>query len=324
MLLYVFLQGIRRYLRESVRLFRVSVYLICAFTLLSFCAARSLHAQLREGARLLGRQLADLPELTGGAEVIRLNGARLHYARTTLAAPISALLDRFEKHCNDHMGPLGEVLQELEQQNPGLKNRIPKSHRNFVLRQDGEREGVLICLTDDRRTGLGWLQGALQRFAKSSDLSEFGHFRYAFLSRTDSGNTLAVTMWTDGELKLGEMFPSMGDAAGSDSPVVPRPPASKRTLSAAREGSSFGLRLYETSQSAETVQRFYDEWMKQRGWLRGAEKKAHGATAYFRQDGYQTFVTLSEADGETFVSLLEAGRPGGESLATARVRAVRD
>jgi hypothetical protein len=320
-LLRVFLTNLRR----SVRLLRVSLYLIGVFSLLSLLALRSLHAQVTEGVRALGRQLAGLPELTQGSQTLEINGARMHFARAVTLEPISRVLDRVEKHCAERLGPFGEVLQELERRHPAqMKERIPAGLRNGILRHDDANEGVLICLTDERTTGIDWLTRAVPRFAETWDLAEFGRFRYAFAERGEDGRTLVITTWSDDSLSLARMFPATGDAAGSDSPVLPRPPGSRRILSAGPERASMGVRLYETRQSRREVERFYDQWMSKKRWTRAAESEVDGTQAFLGPAGYQLFLTVSEDGGGTIVSLLEAGTPDGRAHATLQVRKGKD
>src|SRR5262245_50331573 len=98
--------------RTWLRVLRLSIYLACVFALLSLLALRSLRADMREAAYALGRQLADLPELTRGADVVLLNGARLHHSRTTTTDSVPVVLNRIEAHCNRSRGPLDRALDE--------------------------------------------------------------------------------------------------------------------------------------------------------------------------------------------------------------------
>jgi hypothetical protein len=301
--------------RTWLRVLRLSTYLACVFALLSLLALRSLRADMREAAHALGRQLADLPELTRGADVVLLNGARLHHSRTTTSDPVPVVLDRIEAHCNRSRGPLARALDEAAEQHPReFEEEVPRAFRNAVLREDSDDDGVVICFTDNRQSPIDGLKSAFERFTKTSDLSAFGNVRYAYAERQSDASTLVVLLWTNGSLNLSTMFPETGDAAGEDSRVLPRPPASRRTLAAAAEGQPYGLRSYESSKSAADTQQFYDAWMKREGWGRVAHAEREGATAYLRQDGYQAFVSLFEDAGHTYVTLIEAGHAAGDSI----------
>lgn len=297
------------------KLGRLMLYWACVFALLSLLAARALHAQVEKAALGLGHQLAGLADLTQGGYSVLLNGARLHYARVTTDEPLERVLDRLEAHCDSAPGLLARDLEKLSRQDPGkFEEQFGGSAlgRGIVSHRT-ETRGVILCLVNDPARPHTTFADAVQRFVKSSDLGEFGRVRYAYADRLANGRTRVVTFWNDGRFELASMFPASGDAAGSDSRVLPRPPAARRTLSAAVEGAPYAVRTYASSQSRAALQQFYVSWMKERDWTFGAE--AEGTLTYFREDGYQIFVSLEEHAGQTFVTLTEAGRAAGNIAA---------
>ena len=116
-----------------------------------------------------------------------------------------------------------------------------------------------------------------------------------------------VSLWADNGLNLSTLFPTTGDAAGDDSPLLPRPPAARRTLAASAEGMPFAVRSYESSQAPDLVQHFYDEWLTKRGF-RAAHDAGSNSSSYLRADGYQAFLSLMRSDGHTYVTVTETGR----------------
>jgi hypothetical protein len=300
---------------------RVSIYFACVFAFLSVVAARALRAEVGEASRALGRQLIDLPNVNGAVEVIQLNGARMQHARVTTTAPVATVLDRFEEHCNANPGALAEVLDEVAAQHPVLfeKNAPKGSLRHAVLRNETERDGVLICFVDDRATGLAGVNELLKSLAETGDLSVLGQLRFVFAERQKDGRTKVVSMRNEGSLNLSRMFPSSGDADGNDSRVLPRPPDSRRTLAAAAEGMPYALRTYDSGKRRAELEAFYAAWMKAHGWIQAAQNESEGATAYFRQDGYQVFLTLMEEGGRTYATLIEAGASASSPTATVEI-----
>jgi hypothetical protein len=288
---------------------RLSIYFACVFAFLTVLAARALRAEVGEASQALGRQLIDLPDVRGVAEVIRLNGARMQHARVSTTASIATVLDRFEAHCNSSPGPLAEVLDDIAANHPALiEEKGPKgSMRRAVVRHETESDGVLMCFVDDRASGLAGMDDILQALAETGDLSVLGQFRYVFAERRKDGRTKVVSLRNEGPLNVSRMFPATGDADGSDSRVLPRPPDSRRTLSASAEGMPYALRTYDSGKSRAELQAFYGAWMKASGWMQAAEVKGEGATAYSRRDGYQVFLTLIEEGGRTHATLIEAG-----------------
>jgi hypothetical protein len=293
---------------------RVSIYFACVFAFLSVVAARALRAEVGEASRALGRQLLDLPNVSGAAEVIQLNGARMHHARVSTSASISTVLDRFEEHCNANPGPLAEVLNDVAADHPAVfkKHALKGAFRHAVVRHESERDGVVMCFVDRRATGLAGVNETLQALAETGDLAVLGQFRYVFAEQRKDGKTMVVSMRNEGSLNVSRMFPATGDADGTDSPILPRPPDARRTLSASAEGMPYALRTYDSGKTRAELQAFYGTWMKASGWTQAAKfdgAKGDGATAYFRQDGYQVFLTFMEEGGRTFATLIEAGAP---------------
>jgi hypothetical protein len=295
--------------RGWLRRLRLAIYFACVFALLSLVAVRALRAEVGEASRALGRQLIDLPDVSGAAEIIQLNGARMQHARVSTTASVATVLDRFEEHCNGNPGPLAEVLDEVAANHPALfEKKGPKgSIRRAVLRHETESDGVLMCFVDERATGLAGMNEILQALAETGDLAVLGQFRYVFAERRKDGRTKVVSMRNEGSLSVSRMFPATGDADGNDSRVLPRPPDARRTLSASAEGMPYALRTYDSGKSRAELQAFYGAWMKASGWTQAAEVKEEGATAYFRPDGYQVFLTLTEDGGRTYATLIEAG-----------------
>jgi hypothetical protein len=288
---------------------RVALYFACVFAVLSVVAARALRAEVGAASRVLGRQLIDLPDVSGTAEVIQLNGARMRHARVSTSASVTNVLDRFEEHCNQNPGPLAEVLDEVAADHPAVfeKNALKRAFRHAVVRHETDSDGVLICFVDERATGLAGMNELLQALAETGDLALLGEFRYVFAERRKDGKTKVVVMRNEGSLNVSRMFPATGDADGSDSSVLPRPPDARRTLSASAEGMPYALRTYDSGKSRAELQAFYAAWMKAGGWREAAKVEGGEATAYFRQDGYQVFLTFAEEGGRTYATLIEAG-----------------
>ena len=67
------------------------------------------------------------------------------------------------------------------------------------------------------------------------------------------------------------------------------------------------------------LEAFYGAWMKAHGWIQAARNDSEGATAYFRQDGYQVFLTLMEEGGRTYATLIEAGASASSPTATVEI-----
>jgi hypothetical protein len=295
----------------SRRLLRLTAYLVCVCLVSAAIAARAAYAKAKEAALEFGEQLSGLEDLTQGANVILVNGERFHRVNAFVDASVGLVLDRIQRDCETTPGFLGQAASEVASSNQKALDKYHLSPHILrgIVRHEEEGRGMVACFTDSRSSGLAGLAAladAAKRFEKTSNLGEFGRFRYAFARRTDDGGTMVTTLWMDTELNLSTMFPPRGDAAGADSSVLPRPPTSRRVLAASAEGQPYALRLYDTADGAASVRRFYEDWFHKQGWI-PAGKAQQGGFSYLRADGYQVIVTISERKGRTAVGLIEAG-----------------
>src|SRR5262249_14320679 len=158
---------------------------------------------------------------------------RVHWASARTEQSVEQVIDRFERYCRESPSALGLALQDVPL---ALEGRVPIDKtdpvRVGIVREVTEDRGMVACFVDDRGDrATGDLARKLGELGRTGDLSALGRFRYVFAERRPKGTKVA-TMWADGPIALGKMFPASGDADGSDSSLVPRPRESRRTLSA--------------------------------------------------------------------------------------------
>lgn len=310
-----------RLIFPSWAMLRLSAYLIFAFTLCSALAARVVYGQATEAALALGHQLIGLEDLTDDDEVININGERMHRSTAATADSVETVLDRFEEYCKKSPGALGQAMQgAMREYAPQLERRVPKGPvRSAVIRSEADGRGMVACFTDDKVSGLTGLGDSLKRFLKTSNLAEFGRFRYSYAERKGD-KTFVATVWADTGLNMKTMFPATGDAQGSDSLVLPRPPNARRTLSAGAEGMPYALRMYVSQDSTASLTRFYTDHMAKHGWKLIGQKDSHKSFGYLRDDGYQVFLTIADQDGTAYVALTEAANGRTPSIASVVVK----
>lgn len=314
--------GILRALLPSAAVLRLSAFLTFVAVVASLASTRVIYADVKEAALSAGHELAGLSDATHDAEVVWFNGARFHHGSVVVDAAPGDVLDRFEEHCERAPNVIGRALLEIPEQEIAKKLGEDPSpaFRHAVFREDGKdgTRGVVICFVDEHQYGFADLKARLQAFHVTHDVTVFGSLRYGYAEKLQSGKTHVITMWTDSGLDIDAMFPHEGDAAGSDSVVVPRPPRSRRTLSANAEGLPYAVRLYDSTDTVDAVRAFYDSWMKAHGFEK-AEVKGETFASYIRPDGYQVFFAVSSRHGKTGVALSEAGRADGTSAAVVQV-----
>jgi hypothetical protein len=285
---------------------------------------RALYAATREDAFDLGHELLGLADLTSGAETVVLNGERFHHAVSTTPQPLHSVLDRIEQHCRNNPGPAALMLARLAESDPKRFERHapPGALRNAAFREEAATRGMVLCFVAGPNSApTENFLAAWRRFSKTRDLSSFGRLRYSFAEVDGHESTRVVTLWADTGLNLSTLFPATGDAKGSDSPVVPRPPDARRTLSANAEGLPFSVRSYESIQSVAATQDFYDAWMREHGY-QAAHAVDSGASSYLRADGYQVFVSLLRSDRHTFATVTESAQT--DTTATLRTQSPGD
>ncbi len=298
-----------RALLPSARALRMAAYSAFAFGLLALAAARSVYADVREMGLGVGHQLAKLEDLTGGAQLIRLNGAELRRASAHTAQSTQQVLDRYEAYCRRSPGALALAMQDIP---AALMDRIDgpanAALRASVIREETNGRGMVVCFVDDLEGAPEPLAARLRALAETGDLSKLGRFRYVFAepSAAAGGGTHVVTFWSDGALRLATMFPAEGDAPGTDSALAPRPAASRRTLSASVDGYPASVRIYESRADRAALEQQYDDSLAARGFRKLASGAAGRGATYLRADQAEVLVSFAESERRTTVTIVEA------------------
>ncbi|HEY2514075.1 MAG TPA: hypothetical protein VGI39_24580 [Polyangiaceae bacterium] len=299
--------------RKFVAVTRVTAYCAFAFAVCAALAARASYADFREASLQFGRELAPLAEELGNTKTVLINGAQMQVSNARTDETPKVVLDHFEQVCREHPQFMARALADLpEAGKKEFEKRLPDDRlRLAILRSGDDANGALICFTDDRPASSLTLKERFDSFARSGDLAEFGHLRYVFAKKNSDGKTHVTTISTEGSLKLGEMFPAKGDAAGNDSFAIPRPPNARRILSAGAAQVPYAVRIYDSTERRENVRRFYEEEMTARGWKPVATPATDDVLGYMLDTGTFLYLTLGTRQGHTVVTAIEtAGRPG--------------
>lgn len=298
----------------SMRTLRVTTYATFVFVLLALLAARSVYADAREIALGVGHQLGTLEDLTGGAYRLHVNGAEVNRSSAHTALSVKEVLDRYEAYCSAGPSALGLAMRDIPQALEGrVKLRKEDPIRRGIVREQSGDRGMVACFVDDGATsqGLEGVRDRIAEFRRTGDLTAFGKFRYAFVEKRARGGSYVVTLWSDGGLAVGRMFPASGDAPGTDSTLAPRPAGSRRTFAAWAEGYHAGVRIYETRAPRAEVERHYDDVFAKAEF----QKVARGeGVAYVGSDGTEVFVALRTEGDRTFATVVEAGRDSAREV----------
>jgi hypothetical protein len=263
------------------RLVRLSIFLAAVAVVLMIVLGRAVRAQAEGSLIELGAGLARLEEGTGAsgngsARVLELNGARLHFEVATRAEPVERVLDEVEAGC------------------------APERDADRLRGGDGSR-GFVACLS---RRG-----PADTRVVGEVPLSARAGYRYVY-AQPGLERTRVVTLWTDSAVDLPGLFPETGDAPGADAPGVPRPPASRRILSAREEGAPQQMTLYLTDErDPADLEAWYRARLPDLGWrpLDGKRARQDGP-----QDGPRTLVV--DRSGTLAALVFANEETGGSSV----------
>ncbi len=254
-----------RFRRKFLPALRVAGVLVAAHVVLAlFCLHRA-EAAITEAFLAASRPFLSLPGMqTGGEQSVQMNG--VEFRAQSMSVPLSwrRILDAAAKQCGAQGGIklVPEVIKKLAAEDTEGRAQELLSG---VLRLEGEGEGILVCLDADAKHSLkDWTQN-LQRFAQTHDLALFGRPRYVRVQRTSEGASVLLTVWAVGDLNFDHMFPKAADAPGRDSDLLPRPPASRRLLSA-QTLAGLSVASYESQQKPAEILEFYKSTLHATSW----------------------------------------------------------
>jgi hypothetical protein len=226
---------------------------------------RKAQARFVESLSGFGLQIARLQDLSPDSAPRRmmLNGLELHVMTVSTSLDVKTALDRFQSVCHavGQIDMPATVRQKLES-----GATLGSSKSLGVVRKETKTEGTLACVDVGEGLDVEGFLGRLKAFGETMNLRSLGQYRYTLARRTDSTTTLVV-FWTDGNVKLTEMFPEQGDAPGQDLAGIPRPAEATRTLSACESGKPYGLAYYRLNgKSKRAVLVEYEALLKRTGF----------------------------------------------------------
>jgi hypothetical protein len=264
---------------------RMLVFFSVATAVCLFFALRTARAEGEKRTRELGHKLLTQlgPLVLEKPATVRINGQRMFISSSLTSLEADAVLARFETYCAENSGGLGEAFRSLPKHVKGAQ--VPKELGDpakwLTLRQGTDQRdlGELACFARSDSTTLAGFAARLTRVLETGDLSELGDMRYVVARRATANTTHVLAIWTEGNFKILDMFPEHGDASGSDSPNVSRPPASRRLLSAEATGQPYAARIYETQKAPGEILSFYDTDMAKRGYVAEPVWKEHVSDA---------------------------------------------
>ena len=290
---------------------RVALYMTLVAIAITVLSVQRVSAQIDEQSFKFAKDLLPMADLLEGATGLRLNGETINLSVTVLPnTPVRQVLDRVEENCRKNPGAFARTMQALAREVPAEvpgREHIQRAFETAALsREESDGQGAVLCFTSNgspqRSSVLEWEDG---------DLGALGNLRYVVAAPGsekigEQHSTRVISLWTEGSFRLEHLAPpAVGDAPGSDSTVVPRPPRSTRVFTAEAVGAAYAVRLYETDDSPEAVLSFYDKVLER--WspftMPGYEDKGRG----FIKDAQPVILNAARDDAKTIVSLAEMG-----------------
>jgi hypothetical protein len=288
---------------------RLCVVLVLGALSLGY-AVHTVRAELEQSLFEASEGMLALPAawFHGAPRDIQVNGAhvRVSSGRSELALP--ALLDHVEGVCNVHSGGLAELVTSASH----AGRRAPPGVSS-VLRAEHGNEGVVACLDlGSSRLSPEQMLAKLQRFAQALDLAELGGIRLV-RARALSHGTFFVLAESQGAVAIANMFPTSGDAPGADPALVPRPPRSRRLLSAWQPQTEPAIAVYEVEQAPDELWASYLGTLHRQGWRSPAQDEQSAAqhATVLSRDGHAVLVAVTGrgATSQVLVMPTDAG-PG--------------
>ena len=303
-------------------LLRASAYFAALGVGAGVFSVRAARGEVAERSMAIGRQMEKLAEATDhDLNQITIDGQSMWVGSSASKDSPKNILDRYEAYCTENAAQPGASWRDLADKTEAATT-IPLL-RTGVLRGGDDKEGSVLCFTHTNESK-PTIKEALYSLAKTGDLGALGSVRYVYAHRTERGNTVVLTAWTDERFDLLALTPTEGkDVPGAELPEIPRPPNADRILATRVEGTPFGINAYRGKGAPGAVVAFYDDAMQKKGWFaldpELAEKddesvKPHETTArLYEKDGVVLTIASRLDDGATFTHLGLAGVPAESS-----------
>lgn len=291
--------------------------------LASTVVARYAHAHVNDFMLSAGSAMMDWAgERPEKPRRLYLNGAQLGIrAQRVKGVALSEVLDRFEARCRAQGPKLAEDIDKVFAE-PSRLNKADRALFDGILRAQAGEHGAIACL-DLGPDGLSAsaLSARVGAFLRSLDVADIGHLRYLRAQQVDADVQL-VMVWSDGPLKLRDMFPEAGDAPGVELNDLSRPPSSRRILSAWEEGEEPVINTY-LAESADigALHAYYVKTLTSQGYeflhpVPDRPDLSKTQAFYAFKEGRTAVVALSPRGSDVLVSIAPDGVRGGARVAT--------
>lgn len=250
---------------------RLMAFIAVIYVIGSLFVVRAANAEVEEIMLGLGAEMMQFPDATGSDEVRSLvvNGQTILFRTQVTERSMDEVLAHYEGACMQRDGRFAEQIAELQlDPRVGMGEGEPRDF-DGTMSANLEDRGFVACLDmgEDQVDHEGVLDRVTE-FLETGDLSRVGYMRYVYVQPLpDTDGSHIVSIWTDGELNLFDMFPAESDAPGRELADVPRPPQSQRMLDAHEADAPYGMSVFASREGdLDVLEAFYQEALPEQGW----------------------------------------------------------
>jgi hypothetical protein len=236
---------------------------------------------------------------------LHVNGLSLRVMSGHTRDGVSTVLDFFDARCGQADGGFAQQIAALQRRAPAAFTD-PRLLRP-VLRSEQPGSGYLGCLDlGPAALSAKALGERLQAFAATFDLAQLGDLRFVWV-RAEADGTAYAAVWSEGPVRLPQMFPARGDVPGFDPNAFPRPPRSRRVLSAWQEQEAPIVTAYRAELSSAELHARYRSALIDGGFAvregRGRSRGQRWLVAA-RADSSTAVLIRAEGDARSSATLL--------------------
>jgi hypothetical protein len=299
-----------RWLALAVRWARLTAFCTFALVVALLVNTRRARGDVGEKMMVLGRELLPMADLLSGAQQVRINGESMFLASTVTDQSIGEVLDRYERHCQEHTGGLREELDSVPSQAKALlASKFPAawSQRLGIVREQQDDEGMVVCIARDGGEGIRGLVEHANLFIADGELSHLGNLRYAYARKTSTGQTHLLTTFTEGPFNIYRILGGGASQHREELDRVPLPTNALTPMTFRVEGMPYAAQVFQSPQPPNEIAAYYIDALPRLGWEKVAGPGELFSNIVMRREGVTLIMTAVQLEdgGKTNVVLVD-------------------
>jgi hypothetical protein len=306
-------------------LLRAAAYLVALSGVFTLVQMRQARAEVGDRTMEIGRQMMSLANASQhDVNKLVLNGQSMFLGSSLSKSGVSGVLDRYQSLCEESRAQPADEWRKLaaqgesENANANAKSKTGVVGSAGIVRSGNDTEGAVICFTKTAASKSTFTE-AVKTFAATGELGALGAVRYVYAHKSEKGNTVVLTAWTDEQFNLKQFMGEKGkDCTGEDFNGLPRPADSTRVISGRVENTPFGVNVYRSKNSPTDIAKTFDQKLITEGWMaldpeletRDPSDKHKPVGRIYEKDGVVLTLASHLEPDATFTSMGLAGVTG--------------